>query len=344
MRAGHPRRREWAGNALILALSLAVIYAAAEAYVSRAVDDGMQFDLEMWRYSRAVTRVSASPAIGHEHVPLARARLMGVDVAISSQGLRDRDFPPAPAPGRTRILMLGDSLTFGWGVPGERTYSKRLEQMLREAGHDAEVLNTGVGNYNTEMEVAWYAERGRRLRPHYVVLNYFINDAEPTPRYETSFFARHSRAYVYFASRMDAALRQASVGSRSDWHDYYASLYRDPLNIQRVAAAIEKLARLCREDGSALFVANYPELRNPRDYPFPYVDEAVSRIAERNRLKYIALLPAVRDLPPESLWVTRPDPHPSSAAHEAFAGALFRFFDAQLRSTPHRKDPADGNV
>jgi hypothetical protein len=331
---GRSRMREWALNALALVLAIALIYGGAEAYVSYAVDDGMQFDLEMWRYSRLIKRQSANPAIGHEHTPGSRAHLMGVDVAISSQGLRDRDFAPVPPPGRTRIMMLGDSLALGWGVPGERTYSKRLEQMLRQAGHDAEVINTGVGNYNTGMEVAYFEERGIKLKPHIVVLNYFINDAEPTPRYESSFLARHSRAFVYFFSRIDAALRQVNVADRADWHGYYASLYKDPAGMRRVSAALERLVQLCRREGITLLVANYPELRNPRDYPFAYVNEAIERLAAAHGLKYLDMLPAVRDMEPESLWVTRPDPHPSVAAHEAFAKELFRMFDPQLKRSP----------
>jgi len=335
------RAAEWGLNAAALAFALGLIYAGAEAYVSYAVDDGMQFDLEMWRYSRYVKRVSANPAIGHEHAPGASAHLMGADVAISAQGLRDRDFDPAPPPGRIRIMMLGDSLTFGWGVPGDRTYSKRLEQMLRGSGRDVEVVNTGVGNYNTEMEVAYFLERGIKLKPQYVVLNYFINDAEPTPRYDVSFVARHSRAYVYFASRADAFLRQASMAQHSDWKTYYASLYQQGDGLKRVAAAVARLAQRCREEGIALYLANYPELRDPRDYPFPYVDRAIERIASENGLKYVPLLGAVRELEPESLWVTRPDPHPSVRAHEAFAQALFRLFDAELPALsrsdgPHR--------
>jgi lysophospholipase L1-like esterase len=334
--ARRPRSRlgEWGLNALLLGVSAALIYGAAEAYVSYAVDDGMQFDLEMWRYSREVKRRSDNPRIGHEHAPGSRAHLMGVDVAISSQGLRDREFPLSPPPGRKRILMLGDSLTFGWGVPGDKTYAKRLEDMLRAAGHDAEVLNTGVGNYNTDMEVAWFFERGVKFNPQYVVLNYFINDAEPTPRYRTSLLAERSRAYVYFASRLDAAARQAGVGSRTDWQSYYAGLYSDAEGLRRVGAAIERLARYCRSQGIHLLVANYPELREPRDYPFLYVNAALERLAAEARLPYLDLLPAVRDMRPESLWVTRPDPHPSVAAHEAFARELYRYFDGQL---PKRK-------
>lgn len=321
---------EWALNALMVLFSFAVVYAGMEAYVSLAVDDGMQFDLEMWRYAREIKRQSANPAMGHEHRPHTQARLMGVDVAISSQGLRDREFAPLPPPGRTRILMLGDSLAFGWGVPQERTYSKRLEDMLRKAGHDVEVINTGVGNYNTEMEVAYFLERGAKFKPHYVVLNYFINDAEPTPRDHSNFLSRNSRAFVYFASRADMALRMANLGERTDWKTYYSNLY-DAEGVGRVRAAIGRLAAYCREHKIRLVLTNQPELRDPANYAFPQVEEVIARIAAEQRLKLLNLRDAVRDLPPESLWVTRPDPHPSAVAHEAFAGALFRLFQGELR-------------
>ena len=328
-RAGKSPLREWGLNALTVALSLLVVYGAMELYVSAAVDDGMQFDLEMWRYAREIKRQSANPAIGHEHTPNTRAHLMGVDVAISSQGLRDREFPLTPPPGRKRILMLGDSLAFGWGVPAERTSSKRLEALLREAGHDVEVINTGVGNYNTEMQVAYFLERGARFNPHYVVLNYFINDPEPTPRDHSNFLTRNLRAFVYFASRADAAMRMAGIGERTDWKTYYNSLYA-PQNMKRVAAAVERLAAYCRSHDIPLIIANQPELREPASYPFPHVNEMIRRIAADNRVKYVDLLPTVANLEPESLWVTRPDPHPSIVAHEAFARGLFKVFQAEL--------------
>ena len=253
----------------------------------------MQFDLEMWRYARAIKRQSANPAIGHEHTPLTRAHLMGADVQISSQGLRDREFSLVPPPGRTRILMLGDSLAFGWGVEQDETYSKVLEGMLLKSGRDVEVINTGVGNYNTEMQVAYFLERGHKFKPQYVVLNYFINDAEPTPRDRSNFLARHSRAYVYFSSRVDMALRMVSAGEKKDWKSYYAGLYEGDEGIGRVAAAIERLAAYCRQNGIKLYLANQPELRDPANYPFPQVDLLVEKIAAANQIKYIPMLPAV---------------------------------------------------
>jgi len=56
-----------------------------------------------------------------------------VQVHISSAGIRDREFTPGPPPADTlRIVAVGDSFTFGWGVEGEQSWPKVLEQNWNE--------------------------------------------------------------------------------------------------------------------------------------------------------------------------------------------------------------------
>lgn len=52
--------------------------------------------------------------------------------------------PAAPASGRPRIVCLGDSLTAGLGLSPDQAFPARLEERLREAGLDYEVVNAGV--------------------------------------------------------------------------------------------------------------------------------------------------------------------------------------------------------
>ena len=63
-------------------------------------------------------------------------------VEINSYGLRDREIPIERS-GKYRILAIGDSYTYGWGVPLEETWVKRLEANVVARGLDAEVLNLG---------------------------------------------------------------------------------------------------------------------------------------------------------------------------------------------------------
>src|SRR5260370_25208553 len=114
-----------------------------------AIDDGMQFDLEMWKYAVDVKVVSVGPLIGRRHGANRHATLMGVTVATNSRGLRDREFEGARTEGVVRIVMLGDSLTEGWAVPVEDTFAKRVERLYAARGVTAAAINTGIGNWNT---------------------------------------------------------------------------------------------------------------------------------------------------------------------------------------------------
>src|SRR5262249_55930073 len=159
-----PRYRGYLANALMFVLTLALIAGAVELYVRLVEDDGMQFDLEMWKYAKSVKKISSDPLIGHEHRPNADAFLMGARVTTNSAGFRDEQVPVERRPGRQRIMMVGGSVLFGWGVKQNETVAGRLKQTWRQGGRDVDVINTGVGNYNTIMEVEFFFTRGYRFK------------------------------------------------------------------------------------------------------------------------------------------------------------------------------------
>ena len=315
-----PGRPQYAFTALALLLLSIVVAVGLEGYVRLVIDDGLHFDLEMWKYAREVKQVAADPILGHEHRPGAAAHLMGVDVRINRLKLRDAEYPYERPPGVQRVLMLGDSVTFGWGVPVADTVAKRLERQLRARGRHVEVINTGVGNYNTTMELEYFFAEGFRYDPQVVVLNYFINDAEPVPTYRApNLLQRHSYAYVWLSGRLDVLARLLT--RRQNWADYYLALYEAP-GWTAVQQSIARLTAYCRDRGIGVLIANYPELRELKPYRFDRVRTLVRETAERNGAAYLDLYDAVRDETPERLWVTKPDDHPSSYAHGLFADAM----------------------
>jgi len=106
----------------------------------------------------------------------------GVPVKINDLGFRDtRDYVLAKPPGSFRILVLGDSVTFGHGATYETTYPYLLEQRL-EAWRpqvDWQVWNLGVPGYNTADELAYLHEVGERFAPDLVIVGFFSNDLAP---------------------------------------------------------------------------------------------------------------------------------------------------------------------
>jgi hypothetical protein len=103
----------------------------------------------------------------------------GVPVHINRLELRDpREYDLAKRPHTFRILMLGDSVTFGHGSVSEHSYPYLLEQRLEawRSDVDWEVWNAAVPGYNTSQELAQLLEVGPRFQPDLVVVGFFEND------------------------------------------------------------------------------------------------------------------------------------------------------------------------
>ena len=296
----------------------------AEAAVRLIFDDGMQFDLEMWKYARDVKVVSPDPLIGHEHGPNRSAELMGVRIETNSHGLRDREIAVQRSPAVPRIVMIGDSLTLGWGVQADDTFAKRIERLFAADGRNIEVVNTGVGNWNTVQEVQYFLTKGAAYKPDIVVLNFFVNDAEPVPQaHEPSIFVRYCHACVFIAGRFDTIRRQFLGGKA--WDEYYLGLFGNGDTPGWLAArdAIRRLSDYCKANKITLVIANLPELHDVANYPFSRITDLVAEEARVDGVHFVDLLPWLKQEKSSKLWVSAPDPHPNARAHELIAQGLY---------------------
>jgi len=103
----------------------------------------------------------------------------GVPVHINSLELRDdREYDLKKGPKTFRILVLGDSVTFGHGAISENTYPAILERRLRDwrADVDWQVWNAAVPGYNTSQELAQLLEVGPAVKPDLVIVGFYPND------------------------------------------------------------------------------------------------------------------------------------------------------------------------
>ncbi len=95
-----------------------------------------------------------------------------VNLNISAQGFRDRFYPLTKPAGTFRVLALGDSHTFGWGVELADTYTKVLERALnrRSTGPIYEVINGGTVEYGTGHQMQLLTHYGYALDPDLVLV------------------------------------------------------------------------------------------------------------------------------------------------------------------------------
>jgi lysophospholipase L1-like esterase len=325
-------------NVILLAAAILLGCITLEVALRVIFARSLDFSMEMWKYAVQLKRPVANPQLSFAHAPNRSAFLMGVPVSINSEGLRDREFSLDKPPDVYRIMMLGDSTTFGWGVKQDDTAAKFLERKLNAdlpTGYNrVEVMNTGVGNYDTVQEATYYETIGWEYHPDLVVLVFFINDPEPVPIEKKGFLIDRSYLVAFATNRIDGVLRH--TGARPDWKTYYASLYDDDRpGFQACKKALVSLANSTRSHDAKVLVAILPELHqiNGDSYPFKAAHQKIKNVMASENVPVVELIDGLKDHgPEETLWVTPLDDHPNAKANNFVSDQLKQWV---LENTGH---------
>jgi lysophospholipase L1-like esterase len=307
----------------LLVVPLALFLLLSEGFLRIYLRSHIFYDVEMSRYARLLKLDSPNPLIGHHHVPAAQATLMGVSVRINSDGFRDDEYGVERGDKR-RIMFLGDSLTFGWGVEKEQTFEHLLEGDL-DAQAPTEVINLGIGNYNTTQEFNLFIEKGLKYRPDEVVLFYFINDAEPMPRKARFPGLGNYRIVTFYWSRIKAL--RSRFAETPGFKEFYSALYADEADgWAKSKAAFLQLRDASVKQGFDLKVVLLPELHQLDPYTFSREHRLIVDFLQSNDIATLDLAPHFRGVKdPQGLWVAMDDAHPNARAHRLIADYTLDF-------------------
>ncbi len=89
-------------------------------------------------------------------------------------------FPSGPKTGQ-RVLILGDSISFGLGVEDRATYPRLLANRLATPARPVEVGNLAVFSYGPHEYLSTWRRLGKAFRPDVVVLQLYMNDIGAAP-------------------------------------------------------------------------------------------------------------------------------------------------------------------
>jgi hypothetical protein len=110
-----------------------------------------------------------------------------VRYSINADGFRDSPYL-RPKPQNTfRVIVLGDSVAFGYGVEQATTFAKAMERELAYSTGEkqVEVLNLGVSGYNPYTELELLKDVGLAYEPDLVLVQFCINDLnDPTLHFD----------------------------------------------------------------------------------------------------------------------------------------------------------------
>lgn len=114
--------------------------------------------------------------LGWKHLPNQEGRLImrdfDIHIKINGRGLRDQPNSYQRQEGVYRIVVLGDSFTWGFGVEQEQIFTEVIEK----SQDNLKVINMGVSGYSTDQEYLFLKEEGLKYNPQLILLMFFEND------------------------------------------------------------------------------------------------------------------------------------------------------------------------
>ncbi len=295
---------------LVLGHLLALI--AGELLLRASYPVYRNYNTEMWRYATTVKRKTPeNPRLGHEHHPNVEEELYGTVIRTNSLGLReDRELElPKPADVK-RLLVLGDSITLAWGVDVEEGFCARLDRALE----GWEVINSGVGNYNSGAEAETY-EKLQIVEPDAVMLAFYINDIEKPEYCAGALCALSHHLYLY------PFLKDRFGRGSGTYIDFYKDWYGR--ESERLEADLDGLFAAAAARQQPAVLVNIPELHSFEDNPFPEVDALLGRVLDEHpEVHFLDLRQHLAAHDPKALWVSPEDHHPNAEGHRIFAEAM----------------------
>jgi hypothetical protein len=243
-------------------------------------------DIDYWD-SRSIRRLQNTSPHFIENIPHGRANFIGVPVTINSNGLRGDEIS-TPKPANTiRIVAVGDSITFGYGIPVENTYVKVLERRLNASPLDSrtryEVLNGGTLGGSLSDYYHFLTQKAEVLQPDIILIGLALNDilvysdsgsiseagAEwqgkqlPIARRLSNSMLRHSQLYLFSFARLKSFLYGWRVLDINKVQGLNFVALTPPTEYQKKAwesslGMLTRISSFCREHGYRMVVVVFP--------------------------------------------------------------------------------------
>jgi hypothetical protein len=285
------------------------------------------------------------PLLGWAHRPNQQGPLIYPDFSISvsnnSRGLRDDEYP-LERTGKKRMLVLGDSFAWGFGVE----LPQRFSEILEARHSDWEVINAAVSGYSTDQEYLYLKERGSAFQPDVVLLVMHENDflgnveSEHTGYYKPCFVVNDGRleltnvpvptqkwrqrleifilgkTYLFQQIYLGGRTALAKIAARGDPESNDGLRQRQRQITPRL---IQALSELCQEKRSKLVIASYA--LDPEQI------ECVKSVCASQTIPFLPLDPAL--VSARQRFTFPNNPHWNATGHRIAADAIDAFLRQQ---------------
>ena len=305
------------------------------------------YNIEMVKYAKALKVRDPKGEVSHIHRASASAHLMGVDISLNSLGNRGPELSDPKKPGCKRVLVMGSSITMGWGVNYDEVFTSVAEKRLNSEkpfgpGISFEFANAGIGNYNTYFQSRLFLREYPVVKPDMVVLHYFISDVQPRTMGRDAFILKHSYLAAFCFDRWTQAKLRFS-GQHKDLFTFYKDLYADDSEPwKQTQKQIKEMHDFCAKDGVPFVIMIIPDIHDlspgsPYQALYAKIETAFKAMQIPTTNTFDAFQHEFGD-DVTKLWIQSDDPHPNAKGHALMADILSRYISEtdplKLKASP----------
>jgi len=272
-----------------------------------------------------------------------------VEYRRSSIDLRERELSGhRAAAGQTRIACVGDSFTFGQGVPLEQTLPRQLERQL---GSDYQVVNIANTGWDFEEEIRQLEKFRSQQQCSRALFVFLINDLQRSREMiereqelfeliadrEKTIAGYQSGLWVLGPSKIcqwiHSKIYDQRIGRQTErWYRDCFDRGKNSVGLDRFQQGLRRLASLkTNREKCQVAMVIYPILRDLEgEYPFAAEHKLVAELATEAGIPVLDLWPTFAGETSSSLWVDPSDQHPNGQAHAKAAAAIAKWLETEL--------------
>lgn len=234
------------------------------------------------------------------------------------------DLRPAVRPG-LRIVGLGDSLVYGFGVDHEDTFLYRLEQALAEklGSRGVEVINAARPGFDLDDSYALLRDKVLRMPVDLVILGLHLNDflRFPSRTIGKSYdLALRSRLRL-----LDTLLYRLELKESGEIHEREMLASYDEAARSRLFDRLRAIQAALDARSIPLLVLIFPLFLDLDDYPFAHIHREIAGFLAGEGIEFIDFLPSFAGGRDEDYWITASDQHPNEEANRIFFERVFGY-------------------
>ncbi len=265
--------------------------------------------------------------LGWRNIPSWKATTYGQPLTTNSKNLRDKEYSFEKKPGINRILVLGDSFAWGYGVGDKDIFTETLENTFKQKKQPWEVINTGVSGWGTDQQYLFFQSEGFQYEPDIVVVAFYLGN-DPTNNTNSVQYGLNKPLFT------DLELTLANVPVPKPPTDSSKRLTSKVDKNALTVCILEKLADRSADLGAKLVIMKFGVFQAP-DSPAVRKAEALFHghlTKIKTKLRYLDLDEefALRSFTAQQLTEGIEDGHWNVLGHRIVADILLKFLTEQL--------------